>query len=120
MHRHHGDGGIGGGAVELVGFRHLGIRIQPPAPQPVGSGAGPQTQLMHSLLHQFRRLLQVGQQAPPQGQPCQALGAQQLAQAGQQPIARQAAGQPRQLIPQQIPVVGARRRQGCGRPAEQG
>ena len=67
MHRHHGNGGIGGGAVELMGLRHLAIGIQPLAPQPVGGGGGPLAQLMHALLHQLGHLLQVGQQAPPQG-----------------------------------------------------
>ena len=67
MHRHHGNGGIGGGAVELVGFRHLAIGIQSLAPQPVGGGGGPLAELMHALLHQLGHLLQVGQQAPPQG-----------------------------------------------------
>ena len=43
-----------------------------------------------------------------------------MAQAGQQPVAGQAAGQPRQLIPQQIPLVWPRRRQGLGRPPQQG
>ena len=98
----------------------VALLLQPHPPQPVGRRRRPQPLAVHLLLHQFRRLLQVGQGAAPQRQPGQPGGAQQLPQHRREPLARQAAGQLRQLQGQAIPAL--RRGPGdlLGAPAQQG
>ena len=62
----------------LVLLGHLPILRQPQPPQPGGGGGHPQLVGMDPFLHQLRRLLQIGQLPPPQGQAGQAGGAQQV------------------------------------------
>jgi hypothetical protein len=75
---------------------------------------------MEVLLHQFRHLLQVGQQAPAPGQTRQGVSAEPIGKNPQQPPTRQLAGQAIEAAGQGAPAGRIGGGDPLGTPALQG
>ena len=88
VHRHHRHRRVDHVAVGLVGFGHIPVGLEPPAPQPVGRCRRPQLVGVETLRHQRGALLQIGQQPPSEREPGQAPLLQQAGQHPEQSAAR--------------------------------
>ena len=119
VHRHHGDRRLGGIAAAEVLIGGIALFLQPQVAQPIGCGHGAEPLAVHLLLHQLGRLLQIRQGPPPQGEPCQPFGAEQLGEHAGEPQPRQLLRPAAELAPQLIPAFRRAALQLRRRPTEQ-